>query len=325
MDASLLPDATPATFFLFEKLPTELKLMVLRFTMPKHDLRSRALPLGSTNAVLRSAQQAYVKQPREEEDAIPTRLFQTSKWISVQARNIFTCEVYLHIDVYPLKTCCYGKESSGPFFSQLSAEQAVLMKRMRKYKINIRGWDGLFIDNNESALFSYHLVRENLREVCDGLMKNENLQQLIFSIPCVCSAPNADGHLQTPQALSTTLAYLSPLTRLRVAEPVTFFPEHRFDPDAQPCCRPICQQLAHSVEAQMSHLDGEELDLRESMWKRIKATQKLIASPAYARRVIGEFWFVLKDDNDEEFVARANGIIRRLERIHRRQKHGEAT
>ncbi|KAL8774125.1 MAG: hypothetical protein Q9209_001233 [Squamulea sp. 1 TL-2023] len=321
MDASLFPDATPATFFPFEKLPMELKLMVLRFTIPKHGLRSLALPLGFTNAVLKSTEHAYVKQMREE-DAVPTGLFQTSKWISAQTRNIFTCEVYLHIDVYPLKTWCYGKESSGPFFSQLSAEQTVLMKRMRKYKINIRGWDGLSMDNK---VLSYRLLKENLRDVCDGLMENENLQQLTFSIPCLCSAPSVDGHLRTSEALPTTLEYLSPLARLRVLQPVTFFPAHSSDPDAQPCRRPICLQLVHSVQAQMNHLNGKELEFRESWWKWIKATQTQIASSADACRLLGKFWDALEAGNDEEFAARAKYISIRLKGIRGRQEHRGAT
>ena len=129
--------------FPFEKLPTELRLMILRFIILPHGLRAFASPLSNDDPAYEPARRARLKHLREE-DVVPTGVFRTTKWISAMALHIFDKEFCVHFNILATTINCRWEEYRGPFSSQISARQSQLLSRTNNYQLNLGGWLALF-------------------------------------------------------------------------------------------------------------------------------------------------------------------------------------
>ncbi|KAI4240073.1 MAG: hypothetical protein L6R42_011589, partial [Xanthoria sp. 1 TBL-2021] len=298
------------TKFPFEKLPTELRLMVLQFTMPQHGLPPAASPCVISHRPTNIREYGISLTQLKEEDIVPTSLFRVSKWISAQALHIFNRTVYMHINISVAMIITGSEATIGLFLSQMSARQVQHMKCMRSYQINLRLPGGLTHKRAEYRQW----LKERLRLTCDALMRNKDLQQLVVTFPCLCLLPSGVGWAS--QALSDSMDDLAPLERLHVVKPVTYLPaqETFTTTDVRICHQPGCLQLAHHVQAHMSRLDGEEPNDREKKWKRIKAIASLPRGSSHAGSLVKSFYRHLDSDSPEKLDARAEYTMEKLER-----------
>ena len=310
--------------FPFEKLPTELRLMILRFIILPHGLRAFASPLSNDDPAYEPARRARLKHLREE-DVVPTGVFRTTKWISAMALHIFDKEFCVHFNILATTINCRWEEYRGPFSSQISARQSQLLSRTNNYQLNLGGWLALFeyeMDPRVQAgtTVSSRLLKESLRQICDALAKNRDLRRLVVTMPCLCTVTN--GQSWTSQVLSGTLDYLSPLQRLRLVESVRLLPTPGFqsNSDIQICRQPACSHFVDCVRAQMGCPRGEELTDRERKWKKIKAIGNLAPESTPARHLLVECWEHLDEGSPEEFNAYTEDVMRLLESAHRRQQ-----
>ncbi|KAL9029694.1 MAG: hypothetical protein Q9180_006999 [Flavoplaca navasiana] len=259
--------------FPFEKLPTELQLMILRFTMPHHGLRAFSSPLSMHDPVYKSARKARLEE-LQQEDTAPTGVFRTNRSISAQALHIFDSEVYVHINVTMRTISCLREEYRGRFPCQVSPRQSHILGSVSNVQINLAGWFGpTEIDYGIFQIDvkrSYRLLKESVRQICDAITKNQNLQRLIVTLPCHCCLMNIAQ--PATQLLAYTLDYLTPLKRLCVAHTVNLLPTAGFEssPEVVVCLQPACSYLADTLQAQLSQLSGEELT---SERERVEAIQ----------------------------------------------------
>lgn len=128
------------TSFPFEKLPTKLQLVILRFTMPQHGLRAFSSPLGLHDPAYELVRQARLEELRQE-DTVPVGLFYTNKLVSTQALHIFNQEVYVHINLTRRTISCFRAEHHGRFpCRQVSLRQSQTLGSVRNVQINLGGW-----------------------------------------------------------------------------------------------------------------------------------------------------------------------------------------
>ncbi len=129
------------TSFPFEKLPTELQLMILRFTMPQHGVRAFSSPLRMHDPAYESARQARLNE-LQQEDTVPMGVFCTNKLISAQALHVFNHEVYFHFNLTRRTINSFREEYSGRFPCQVSHRQLQILDSVRNVQINLGGWHG---------------------------------------------------------------------------------------------------------------------------------------------------------------------------------------
>ncbi|KAL8732967.1 MAG: hypothetical protein Q9166_002365 [cf. Caloplaca sp. 2 TL-2023] len=302
----------PKPGFPYEKLPTEVQLMVLRCLMPHHGLRAQGLSPRTDDTVYNAKREAWLINLREE-DAVPISTFRANKSMSAQALDVFNREVYMHIDVFPGWTSCREIiDSSVLFPGGPRAEQMQYSIRMQYYQINMKLDDIWYwsperdLSKDYKSSWRYSMLKESLRLVCDSLAANEHLQRLIVTIPCLCMLMDQP----VSQALLTDLGLFEPLKRLGVVEPVKFLPAHGSDSltNFKPCNRPECLHLVHSIQTSMTHLSSEALSHREKTWKRVKQLECRNDLPPHrgmAYALLKDFWLRLDEGSLEEFDARA--------------------
>ncbi|KAI4277514.1 MAG: hypothetical protein LQ337_001732 [Flavoplaca oasis] len=150
--------------------------------MPQHGLRAFSSPLQMHDPAYGSARQARLEE-LQQEDTPATGLFCTNRSISAQALHIFNSEVYVHINPTRRTINCLREEYCGPFPCQVSPRQSHILGSVSNVQINLGGW--LAAIETDVAIFQidmkrgYKLLKESLRQICDAMTKNRNLQRLI--------------------------------------------------------------------------------------------------------------------------------------------------
>ncbi|KAL8840176.1 MAG: hypothetical protein Q9176_004024 [Flavoplaca citrina] len=305
------------TSFPFEKLPTELQLMILRFTMPQHGLRAFSSPLPMHDPAYESARQARLEE-LQQEDTAPTGVFRTNRSISAQALHIFNSEVYLHINPTMRTINCLREEHyCGSFLCQVSPRQSHILGSVSNVQINLGSWLGAteidFGIVQMDAKRSYRLLKETLRQICDAMTGNPNLQRLIVTLPCHCFLMNIAQ--PATQLLAYTLDYLTPLRRLCVAHTINLLPTAGFgsSPEVVVCRRPACSHLANTIQTQFTRLSGEELTCAEEKWKQIKAIANFKPNRNSVEIAVITFWQQLLADNHQDFKKIMDHTLARLQ------------
>ncbi|KAL8680280.1 MAG: hypothetical protein Q9186_003518 [Xanthomendoza sp. 1 TL-2023] len=288
-----------ASTFPFDRLPQELKLMIVRFAMPQHGLRPMSKHSSSESGRFHDRDIiGYAWYKKHQREHSPAPLFCTSKWFSSTALPLFHQEVPYYINIYPWgirhhnesllfarpERCCPEGHRSYHFRSHRKFQQLPSFKSMQNYRLNAilgKNWyDDYWIANEEKRERYYSRscssIKEQLRLVCDSLASNDQIQSLSVTVPCYCCLKG--GH-RAEEALSWTLDFLAPLKRLRVAKAVVVravyddgFDGSRGDVWLNHCERPECKQLGKDVQVALGHLAGEPLRDEEIMWRELKAT-----------------------------------------------------
>ncbi|KAL9004689.1 MAG: hypothetical protein Q9188_002504 [Gyalolechia gomerana] len=316
VDSSQQPTSTAT--FPFEKLPQEVQTMVLREAMPQHGL----LPRNSRR---------LMEVKGDYQNAIPHNLFRVNKAISAEARCIAKKEVYLVIEVSPdnaastdaINVLSLNLKGLANFWSHTALTDFPHFRKLSNFKLdlmtdNVRPWfhvDQVYFDCSD--------YKEKLRLVCDALATNNNIQHIIVQIPCLCSL-RADDTVHIAQ--SKLLDFLSPLRRLKVAQPVDFRITHGTDHWGEGTDDPnITENLKHLLKANFGDLVGEKLSKEETLWKNIKARDRTELHEAAEADVDYKLWELFETLNDypenfERHVRRVKKYWSRKLRKHRRGK-----
>ena len=307
-----IQQAPSTSTFPFGKLPAELQLMIIRFSMPQDGLRS-----------IRRRNQNNEPPPSEpvRRSSIPTGLFRTNHYLSAVSLDTFHSEVCMYIGVSLRRTICCGHWLNRcPFPARIPPCNAHFFTSMRHYQLNIRYGDAILDKSLQKEM------KENLRLVSDMLSENSNIKHLTVTFPCHCSwYCRCSGHCQcamrdTSQVVAAVMDFLSPLKRIKVANTVSFKPACGPYTNAEDgiCNETRCLKLAHTMEASLSQLTGEALNHREATWKRIKAMER----PHYSwtpsnfdySKSLHKFCSILEGTSDENFKFWTKRHIEALER-----------
>ncbi|KAI4109320.1 MAG: hypothetical protein LQ339_001820 [Xanthoria mediterranea] len=334
------PSAPDAPSFPFEKLPTELQLMIIEYAMPSNGLRPQSVlcPLRSLWNLTDKLQSRTDKElwyNQHERRRLPTALFYTNKWLSSAALAITYHHLPFYINIYPWgimyhpRTLLFGHH----FRSHLNFQQLPQFKSLRHYRLNIMH-DANWYDDNSDKHHGNRYVRfreicevfkEQLRFVSDSLSANDNLQSLYISIPCLCCLANSGTGVM--EACSKTLDFLTPLQRLRVAKPVVLEAVHDNGFDGlegdvwlNTCSEPECQHLAEFARKSLHHLDGKLISQEEERWKELKAMDRGDdARRSHESRIsLHGLWTRLNHIQDTDRNATRRGVEDRLKRDFKR-------
>ncbi len=330
------PSAPDAPSFPFEKLPTELKLMIVEYAMPSNGLRPQPTlcPLRSLWILpdkLRRRTDKELWYNQHERRRLPTALFYTNKWLSSVALAITYHHLPFYINIYPWgimyhpRTLLFGHH----FRSHLSFQQLPQFKSLRHYRLNIMH-DGNWYDDNsdkhhENRYWRFREIcevfKEQLRFVSDSLSANDDIQSLSISIPCLCCLANSGTGVM--QACAKTLDFLRPLQRLWVTKPVVLEAVHDNGFDGlegdvwlNTCSEPECQHLAEMARKSLHHLDGRLISQEEETWKELKAMDRGDdARRSHESRIsLHGLWTRLNHIQDTDRNATRRGVEDRLKR-----------
>ncbi|KAL8876179.1 MAG: hypothetical protein Q9192_008910, partial [Flavoplaca navasiana] len=188
-------NATHKNAFPFEKLPPELQLEVVRFTMPPTGLRPGSrdnAPQIQDDPTDADKLDRYVLKG----ERVPVRLFRVSKAMSAMALSIFHKEVPLHVDVSKWAIWHFQGEpldwdEDDLFPCQLQIRERPQFKHAQNYHINVildDRWFAVIDEENDYSAFQRYM-KERLRLVCDALANNNAIQTLTVTIPCLCCLP----------------------------------------------------------------------------------------------------------------------------------------
>ncbi|KAL8660768.1 MAG: hypothetical protein Q9202_006235 [Teloschistes flavicans] len=273
--------------FPFEKLPPEIRSMILRLMMPDDrtlSLHSREYDWGDGCGGY--YMEADILGPSmEEEDPRPARipraLFRVSKSISAEASRIFRTETYFRFDLTAFGIHCRdGKtEPLDAFTHHAIVAEWKAFKYMQKYHLNIKSSsarkprDHLAVKKHRDP-HDYESgaeeIKEYLRLVCDELAKHTGIRDLIVTAPCICAHWAAD---MIPKDESTMINLFAPLKRISLATPVQFslHNDRRLKQGTKsPCRKPACVSLAHRIRVSIGKLEGAALSEHEATWKEVK-------------------------------------------------------
>ncbi|KAL8963118.1 MAG: hypothetical protein Q9193_000572 [Seirophora villosa] len=278
---------TAKASFPFEKLPPEIRAMIVRFSLP--DDRARPLHFREEN---------WKKQhdcpfdsnfgiPQEGEapaEIMPVSLFRVNKALSAEAIRVFHNETYFRIDVDPFEIHTRGAVARRleSFTNHAVLAEWTPFKCMRNYHLNIKPSSSAvvqYLDPIAMNIFespcpyedSTERIREWLRLVADELVSRGIIRNLTITAPCHCALKAAG---QVPRDVSTVDDLLAPLKRIRVPGSVSISFHHdkwKKQGDRNPCSKPGCLSLAQRVQASIGRLEGEPLSEREAAWKEVKS------------------------------------------------------
>ncbi|KAI4282383.1 MAG: hypothetical protein L6R38_002974 [Xanthoria sp. 2 TBL-2021] len=320
-NASIQPAESTCTFP-FKKLPAELQVMVIRFTMPQKGLRFQREDRKYYNAT-RGKRKWWYSWTRQE-DSIPTALFLTNHYLSAIALDTLYREVFMHIGVSNQALSIFDQRMPTDYYpSRVPADKMQYFTSMRCYRLNIRlgeflsPWYTNYVLSRGGYKFLYSGLKEKLRLISDMLAENPDIQRLTVTFPCCCTRPQAEG---VPPIIPITQDYLTILKRLKVSQPVIFIPAHGPDVQAEAdlCNKPECLNLAQNFQASMGHLIGEALSNREQTWKNVKAmkrpTGRETRSVHEYFRYLGDFRLQIDDTMDELFEHWTKVAVEGLEK-----------
>ncbi|KAL8911146.1 MAG: hypothetical protein Q9171_003637 [Xanthocarpia ochracea] len=281
-----------ASSFPFEKLPTELKLMIVQLAMPQHGLRPMCRFTRSEERHNATDNKLWYKKHQRE--GLPTSLFYTNKWLSAAALATAYQQVPFCINIYPWgirfhdrSIFCVDFKRTPPsssvqtyhFRSHIYFKELRQFRFMRNYRLNVlhdASWNRTCTLEDRDATYTRdcRIFKEQLRLISDSLAVNDNIQSLSISVPCCCSS-RVDH--QPGEPYFRTLESLKPLRRLRVTKPLVLRAVYDNGSDGlkgdvwlNACSRPGCQHLAEVFQASLGHLDGDQLTHEEETWRRIK-------------------------------------------------------
>ncbi|KAL8637063.1 MAG: hypothetical protein Q9228_005626 [Teloschistes exilis] len=247
-------DATAT--FPFEKLPEELRLRVLEFTLPENGYR----PLP---AEWDTPHQDYIDYVRKS-DFVTENLMLANKWISTEMRNlirkratqyiIFTCAKVRFLDQKLVL--------ADTFHSHLTYARLPFFREMQHYYLD------LDLGKIQSIRQIYNRRRfqlsfqEHVPTLADAL-------SLTIAIPCRCHVENSEASVPVDPTCTKISTFLAPLKRIRVRDPVQFIAYTgvgRRESRVQ-CQRFKCLRLAQTMMAELGQLRGERLIEAEEKWK----------------------------------------------------------
>lgn len=265
-NAYIQPAQSMSTFP-FEKLPAELQLMVIRFTMPQNGLRFQREDGRYYNATC-GERKRWCSWTRQE-DSVPTALFLTNHHLSAIALDTLHRDVVMHIGVSHQVVSIFDQRIPTDHHPRrVPADMMHYFTSMRSYRLNIRiGGPGppymtKLLLSRGLYHFLYLGLKSRLELVSDLLAENPDVQRLTVTFPCCCTRPQAPN---VPPIIPLTEDYLTILKRLKVGRPVKFIPAHGpdFQAEAELCKKPECLDLAQTFQASMGRLTGEALLHRE--------------------------------------------------------------
>ncbi|KAL8639098.1 MAG: hypothetical protein Q9226_008917 [Calogaya cf. arnoldii] len=218
------------------------------------------------------------------EQQVPASLFRTSKSMSAMSLSILQNDVRLHIDIFTL-SIAYHRDKlhdwaiTPPFPSHLQLQERPQFRCMRNYQINFMDEEGLLGIEHQRCRDN---IKERYRLISDALANNHAIQRLTVTVPCLCCLSESDSNVPPPgsfsHAYAKVLDVLSPLTRIKVAQPVIFTtinvdlpdPFDAYNPSTS-CEHFECKELTSNLQQAMGCHDGKELTHEEDAWKRVKA------------------------------------------------------
>ncbi|KAI4194892.1 MAG: hypothetical protein LQ350_007511 [Teloschistes chrysophthalmus] len=202
------------TSFPFEKLPEELRLRVLEFTLPEHGFR----PLP---AEWDTPHQGYINDVRQS-DFATENLILANKWISAEMRNL----IRKRATQYIILTCARVRfldqrlVLADTFHSHLTFARLPFFREMQHYYLD------LGLGKRYAIYLTYEMERyrlafkEHLRTIADALSMNEDIRSLTIAVPCHCNIDISDNSSPVELTGSTISDFLAPLKRIRVRDPV---------------------------------------------------------------------------------------------------------
>ncbi|KAI4187229.1 MAG: hypothetical protein L6R41_002947 [Letrouitia leprolyta] len=264
--------------FPFDKLPPELQLNVLRFTMPQHGFRP--LPLPSDFNRIDPPCSRYVEALRRERTTV-FHLFQVNRWISAESMKIFYAETVLHIDVAPTRIRFGGTVIREPYMFQtytfLQSFQAFTRFRNYELHIHLRELTRLKALNNPWVFSKVcHSITEWLRMISDALSTNDHVDHLTVKLLGLCAL----GELDPPMTFDPTpkiVESLAPLTRVLVNKTTVFSAHYhaQYRILYEPCSDPSCQDWIRGIQEAVGPMEGAQLDKQEELWKQLKCENRI--------------------------------------------------
>ncbi|KAI4088669.1 MAG: hypothetical protein LQ344_005907 [Seirophora lacunosa] len=276
--------------FPFEKLPPEIRAMIVRFSLPD----DRAQPLHFREENWNKEHDCsfndyfgILQQREARAEVIPVSLFRVNKALSAEAIRVFHNETYFRIDVDPFEIHTRGAVARRleSFTNHAVLAEWTPFKYMRNYHLNIKPsfsavvqWFDPVVMNIFEIPCPYEdsteTIREWLRLVADELMSRGIIRNLTITAPCNCALKAAG---QVPRNVSTVDDLLAPLKRICVPGSVSISFHHdkwEKQGDQNPCRKPGCLSLAQRVQASIGRLEGEPLSEREAAWKEVKSFKR---------------------------------------------------
>ncbi|CAL8574051.1 hypothetical protein XPA_000024 [Xanthoria parietina] len=270
-NAHIQPAKSMSTFP-FEKLPAELQLMVIRFTMPQSGLRFQRED-GRYHNATRGQRKRWYSWTRQE-DSVPTALFLTNHHLSAIALDTLHRDVFMHIGVSNEVLSIFDQTlATHDFPGRVPADMMHYFTSMRSYRLNIRigelhpRYMTNYILSRGMYQFLHLGLKARLELVSDMLAENPDVQRLTVTFPCCCTRPQAPN---VPPIIPLTEDYLTILKGLKVGRSVQFVPAHGpdFQAEADLCNKPDCLDLARTFQASMGRLTGESRRHREEHRQR---------------------------------------------------------
>ena len=265
--------------FPFDKFPIELQRNVLRYALP--DYLFWQMDMGP-----------HFDEVYNGSTRLPTSLLYVSRLVSSIARSIVTHEIPLLIAPSPNIIEIPGTKmtidmcSPGRYLPYTSLDHAKLLKQLRNFELKMvteGSWDFLFRKSRPHDLTSptpdHQRVKEKIRLVCDALANfNQDIKSLTVTFPCCCDLDEKKSRV----AESALVEIFAPLHRLSVARNVTFCCKHTracdhgpgFFSQSRPKDLVKVKRIESRLEAVYGRLVGEDLDLREQLWKEVKAMER---------------------------------------------------
>ncbi|CAO1599601.1 hypothetical protein XANCAGTX0491_003320 [Xanthoria calcicola] len=262
-----IQSAESMSTFPFEKLPAELQVTVIRFTMPQNGLRFQRedRKYYKTTRGRRKRWYSFTRQ----EDSVPIALFLTNHHLSAIALDTLHRDVFMHIGVSNEVVSIFDQRiPTDDYPHRVPADKMHYFTSMRSYRLNIRiGELGPpYMTDYVLSRGAYQYLNLGLKArlelVSNTLAENPDLQRLTITFPCCCTRPQAPN---VPPIIPLTKSYLKILKRLEVGRPVKFIPAHGpdFQAEADLCKKPECLDLAQTFRTSMGRLTGEALRHRE--------------------------------------------------------------
>ncbi|KAI4194893.1 MAG: hypothetical protein LQ350_007512 [Teloschistes chrysophthalmus] len=183
-DSEKCPPPELPTTFPIQRLPTEIRLHIIRVAMPQCGLRPTPRPEEDFSPS-DSACQAYAASVLQE-DTTPLRLLTLNKAIFAEAAEIFYKGTTLHIDITAQQVRFLNTTlEMRRFPSHQTLTELSLFTRMQHYHLDIRF---MKISKNTSHYIPNvtTTIKESIRLIADALSQNPNIKTHTVAVPYYC-------------------------------------------------------------------------------------------------------------------------------------------